>query len=163
MSQEPGDVRSARSCAAMAAQAGAGARGWALDRDAIAAAMVASSPPPEGELEAQQRRHSVTRRSPDHQARRREMAQTMGAGRPHPHARPRLRHRCQDSLHRRRSRHHHYHCDHPRRAALHAAGVGGGGEGGGPLQSAISALRSRPWLPKAAVAAITVVTLVHDK
>ena len=39
---------------------------------------------------------------------------------------PDCRHRRQDDLHRRRSRHHHHHQPpgHPRRAALHAAGVG---------------------------------------
>ena len=45
--------------------------------------MTASSPPLQGELGAQQRRHIVTRRSPpDHQAHRREMARMMGAASP---------------------------------------------------------------------------------
>ena len=61
---------------------GAGPSGWALNRTAMAAAMTASSPPPEGELEDQQRSHIVTRRSPDYQAGRLEMAQMMGAASP---------------------------------------------------------------------------------
>ena len=82
VSSSPATAGARSSCAAMAAQAAAGARGWGLDPAAMAAAMAAPSLPPQGGLGGQRHSHIVTRRSPDTVLHRREMARQMSGNGP---------------------------------------------------------------------------------